>query len=211
MTYIRVPPTDDAYVEKESSENHGKEIWLCIGPYLQPTPFTEYWSFLRFDLTDLPITRMEKCFLSAWCWLTRGTIEIREVYDLWWGEDTINWFNKPRVGNVIAEARLSPLGYPYKRVILADVTDYVKTHLGGGFWIISFCLTSPDEFSVLLSKESGYAPWLTLMIKESTLRVESKGVPIVPVSRNDAFIGYTAATFGDGASKLSVPPYLWDE
>ena len=81
------------------------------------------WSFLKFTVSDI-CGRVNEATLRVYCHNSENdTVNVKEVSDNSWDEDTLTWNNKPDMGSKIDDETISGTGW-----VEFDVTSYITAN-----------------------------------------------------------------------------------
>jgi hypothetical protein len=135
-------PSDDAWIQGRSPQNHGEE------PDLKIRKRTRI-AFLKFDLRDVQGDVNNGQLLMTAAQTQEATVDLYAVADTAWQEDTLTGKNAPALGARIASVTI--LARPTKIIIRWDVTEFLNEAIANGAQEVSFALVLADGQQIVFS------------------------------------------------------------
>jgi hypothetical protein len=153
-------PSDDAWIQGRSPQNHGEEPELKIRKRTRV-------AFLKFDLRDVQGDVNNGQLLMTATQTQEATVNLYAVADTAWQEETLTGKNAPalgaRIDSVMIPARSS------KTIIRWDVTEFLHEAIANGAQEVSFALVMTDGkqivFSSSESQDSDDLPLLVISVE----------------------------------------------
>jgi hypothetical protein len=153
---MTTPASDDVWIQRRSSGNHGDDKQLKIGKNSRV-------AYLKFDLQDVQgdVTNAQLILTAART--QEATVDLHAIADTSWHEATLAGKNAPPLGERIATTIISA---KQDTTISWDVTVFINEAIANGAEEVSFALVLADGKQVaFLSKEgegSNPAPRLVI-------------------------------------------------
>lgn len=156
---LNLTPVADSYVRSDAKgSNYGK--WLSLRSDKNPIII----SFMRFNLNALSGKNISSAKLRIRVMkstdladsFSAGTHSIKAVSNVTWGENSINYNNKPALGSVVKTFK----GTASNQVVEVDLLSIVNQKKGG-LMSLGIDTASTDMLGVY-SKDSPYAPTLVV-------------------------------------------------
>ncbi|MEM7132921.1 MAG: tectonin domain-containing protein [Chloroflexota bacterium] len=175
MTMTLYPEADASASERNAGKSHGQTQFLDVAPTRGiASSRGQRHAYLRFDLSAMPkgigIQKADFQMTSStgFAFGGDGNQYVHLVADDSWGENAINWHNKPALGSRLGHW-WTWYGYPMggdmdNRTFSIDVTSQVTTALAGDRRI-SLGITSPGYWVRYFSRhqsEGAHRPQLTV-------------------------------------------------
>lgn len=141
----RLQPIADAYVRdgKLAQTNYGASATLQVqGGKTDQTAD----AYLKFNLSSLG--DVDQAVLRIFAHLNAGAASVHvrahAVDDSSWGETTLQWVNRPALGNSLSETTITDAQWNWFQF---DVTDYVRSEKAKGRSVISLGLHTSDSLT----------------------------------------------------------------
>ena len=146
-------PADDSYIDaNKTSKNYGDVSDLDIKNHTKNQNGIRI-TYIKFDLSN--IGTVSSAILNLTTVNRSGLVDILEVTDDSWGENSITWNNAPATGNVIASVDLNGS-------VSIDITSYIASEASGDNYASIALVTSGNTELSISSKEGAATPQLTV-------------------------------------------------
>ncbi|MBE0686639.1 MAG: DNRLRE domain-containing protein, partial [Anaerolineaceae bacterium] len=194
---LTLTPEADAYVDaSKPTTNYGNSTTL------RADASPDLHAFLRFNIPDLGVKSISRAQLFFYANSNvRKDIQLLEVANNTWLENTIIYSNAPVLGNIVSSTSSVSAG----SWAVFDVTSYIN---GSGDWSLGLVSTSSTSIN-LASRESGpNSPYLVLdlftAVPDNTAPTTPIGLVVTAINSNQVDLTWSPSSDNVGVAGYTI-------